>query len=487
VHDELPATPPAPVAPPAPAAPAIPAQRAPQWPEIVAPVYPPPPPPFDPALLTALAAERSKSKRALFVAGAVFLVLALMGTVGVVVIAAHRSVAPAAAVAPTAEATPVTPFDTASAALDAQATALLKGDEKGWLAAVDPAQPKLQQRYHTMYSSLRALGVSQFEYHAFIRDSKEKSATTVAVGVDISYCFSMDSCPEYSSSGWTGPPQIAQSVTLKPVGGHYVITSVGKAAEPNHLQPTPWESGDLVFAQGKRVTVAAPRNEAGHLAAVVAAADKAALVNDRFAGYVGNPQKRYRVYLADDKTWLSWYGGQSENKWVVGYAIPLNEAESDVVLRASQLLGDRKVLETTVQHELGHVVTIGGVHGGGNDRDLWLIEGIAEYIGWSPYPATSSWRRDSVRAAVHGKHPPTTIAAKPLADNASDQAGDAFYGLGHFAADCMAQKFGQRKLFDFVKLTLRDGYGYEQASQEAYGKPFSTVDKACVSWIRAQA
>jgi hypothetical protein len=456
---------------------------------VAVPVYLPAPQPFDPALLTALAAERSKSKRALFIAGALFLVLALVGTLGVVIVAMRRSAvttaAPAAA-APIAEATPATPFDTASAALDAQATALLKGDEKGWLAAVDPAQPKLQARYRTLYNSLRGLGVSQFEYHPFFRDSKEKAATTVSVGVEISYCFSMDSCPNYVDSGWTGPPQIAQSLTLKPVGGHYVITYAGKAAEPNHLQPTPWESGELVFAQGKRVTVAAPRSEASHLAAVVAVADKAALVNDRFAGYVDNPQKRYRVYLADDKTWRSWYGGQNE-KWVVGYAMPLNEAESDVVLRTSQLLGDPRLLETTVQHELGHVVTLGGVHGGDNDRDLWLIEGIAEYIGWSPYPATASWRRASVSAVVHGAHPPTTIAAKPLADNASDQAGDAFYGLGHFAADCMAQKFGQRKLFDFVKLTLREGYGYEQASQEAYGKPFSTVDKACVSWIRAEA
>jgi hypothetical protein len=51
----------------------------------------------------------------------------------------------------------------------------------------------------------------------------------------------------------------------------------------------------------------------------------------------------------------------------------------------------------------------------------------------------------------------------------------------------MATKFGQRKMFDFIKLTLREGYGLDQASQEAYGKPFHTVDKSCVSWIKATA
>jgi hypothetical protein len=442
-------------------------------------------------MAAAMASERSTTKRTLIVGGAIFFVLLLMGTVGIVIAATRHTgtAASATGALPTAAATPATPYDLASTALAAQAAALLKGDQAGWLAAVDPAQPKLQTRYRTMYASLRALGVSQFEYHPFIREGKTPAPSTASLGVDITYCFSMDTCPAYNTSEWYGAPRISQALTLRPLAGHYVITGIADAAEPNHLQPTPWESGELVFAQGKRVTVAAPRSEASHLAQVVAIADKAALVNDRFAGFVGNPQKRYRIFLADPKTWRTWYGGET-NKWVVGFTMPLNEAESDVVLQTGELLADPQLLSTTIQHELGHVVTLGGVHNSNKTddaRNLWLIEGIAEYIGWSPQPATASWRRLSVRAAMHGSHPPTTIAAKPLADNAGAQAGDAFYGLGHFAADCMATKYGQRKLFDFVKYTLRDGYGYEQAAQEAYGKSFSSVDKGCVSWIKSQA
>ena len=467
---------------PYPGNPGIPTQRTPQWPDFAPPTYQYP---YNPAI----AAERTSSKRVLLVAAAVFFVLALLGTVGVVVVAAHRAGVETAAdaAAPTAPKTPATPFDTASAALEAQAAALIKGDEAGWLAVVDPGQSLLRTRYRTMYASLRALGVTQFEYHPFVQESKEKSATTVAMGVDITYCFSLDTCPSYADSEWQGAPRISQSLVLKPIGGRYLITSAAKAKEPNHLQPTPWESGDLVFAQGKRVTVGAPKSEASHLNQVLAIADRAAAVNDRFAVYVNNPQKRYRIYLADNKAWRSWYGGETD-KWIVAYTIPLNEAESDVVLQTSQLLGDSKLMATTIQHELGHVVTLGAVHGGSSDdKNLWLIEGVAEYIGWSPSPATASWRRQSVREAVHGAHPPKSIATKPLADNAGARAGDTFYGLGHFAVDCMATKFGQRKMFEFVKLTLREGYGYEQASQEAYGKPFSSVDKACVSWIKAEA
>jgi hypothetical protein len=441
-------------------------------------------------MAAAMATERSSTRRTLVVGGAIFLVLMLLGTAGIVITAARRAAGSGAAKAiHTTVATPATPFNVASAALDGQAAALLKDDEAGWLAAVDPGQPKLQSRYRTMFRSLRGLGVSQFAYRPYVRDSTDPSPATVALGVDVSYCFSMDTCPPMTGSEWDGAPRITQSLTLKLVGGHYVITEVDEAQKPNHLQPTPWENGELVFAHGKRVTVAAPHSEAAHLNQIVTIADRAALVNDRFAGFVGNPQKRYRIYLADAKTWHTWYGGETNN-WVVGFTMPLNEAESDVVLQTSRLLADPDLLSTTIQHELGHVVTLGGVHNSNRTDDaknLWLIEGIAEYIGWSPRPATASWRRQSVRAAMHGSHPATSIAAKPLANNAGAQAGDAFYGLGHFAADCMATKYGQHALFDFVKFTLREGYGYEQASQEAYGQPFNKVDKDCVRWIRSKA
>lgn len=464
------------------------------WPETRGTVYPQPPfyPTIHPAMAAAVAAERSSSKRALFIAAAMFFALALVGTVSVVIVAARRAGVSAAAAdgnAPIAAATPATAFDTAAVALDKQAAALIKGDETAWLAAVDPAQPKLQARYRSMYASLRGLGVSQFEYHPYIRASKGEAATTVAMGADISYCFSMDTCPGYSdSSPWSGAPRISQALTLKLVGGSYVITDLGKAAEPNHLQPTPWESGDLVFAQGKRVTVAGAPSQAKHLEQVAALADKAASVADRVAGFVGNPQQRYRVFIADNKSWRSWYGGES-GKWTTGLEIPLNRAQSDVVLKMSALR-DRAELARTLQHELGHVATVGGATEE-NDflyrENQWLSEGVAEYVEWSPRGATASYRRTSVRLAVRGSHRPKSIVAKPLSANASDRTIDAFYGLGHFAVDCMAQEFGQRKMFDFIRLRLRLGEDLDRAARHAYGMPFATVDKACVAWIRQRA
>jgi hypothetical protein len=412
-------------------------------------------------------------------------VLVLLGASAAIVL--NRDVEPlapaAAAVAPSsAPPTPQTPDELTSAALKAQAAALIAGDEAGWLAAVDPGQPKLRARYASMYRSLRGLGVSHFTYHSYAPGGIKKG--TVAVRAHVAYCFSRDTCPDYSDYQWEGPPRIAQALTFKQVGGRWVISALGKAAKPNELQPTPWEKGDLVFAHGKRVTVAAAKSQRRHLKRVLALAEKSAAITDRYAAYVKNPQSRYRIYLADDRAWKSWYGGEKD-KWVVGLAVPLNEAGTDTVLRMSEM-DDRQLLSTTIQHEMGHVVTLSGATTRDHAEDRWLSEGIAEYIGWAPKSAAQSWRKSSVRIIFRGNKRLTTMVSKPLGSKASDRAVDAFYGLGHFAADCLAEKYGEKKLFTFVGLALRQDNTYDQASRDAFGKPFATVDKACVSWIKKQ-
>jgi hypothetical protein len=378
-----------------------------------------------------------------------------------------------------APARPLTPSEAADATLEAQAQALLRGDEKGWLAALDPSQAKLRTRYRTMFRSLRAIGVSHFAYRTSA-DTKAGKSGTIGVTAQAEYCFSTDKCPQEDSDG---QPWITQELTFKSVQGTWLITAQTSKKSRKEQQPTPWESGELVLQQGKRVTLIGTSAEKKYFQMVLPVAEKAALVNDRFAGLVGNPQKKYRIYLAGAKQWKTWYGGVTD-KWVIAYAMPLNAAGSDVVINIAQLKNNRQIMASTIQHELGHVVTLGGTDRAGTRGDMWLEEGIAEYIGWYPKPATASWRRESVRAVVQSSKRPKSIAASGLDGDATPAASDAFYGLGHFAADCLARKYGQGALFDFVRLYLREERGLDPASREAFGTPFATVDKACVAWIR---
>jgi len=265
-----------------------------------------------------------------------------------------------------------------------------------------------------------------------------------------------------------------------------VITASVIAADPHVAGPPPWLDGRLVFAEGSRVVLAADPGEAKYLPAVLPMAEKAAALNDKFATTLNATQTRYRVYLAGEKQWHSWYGGVSDD-WAIGVAQPIGQYGVDVVIRIAQLHGDPRELQLTLQHELGHVVTLTGATQAVGIGDAWLAEGVAEYIGWSPLPATRSLRLASVRTVLHSGHRPASMIPALPGRNASLRAGDAFYGLSHFAVDCMAHRYGQAAMFKFVRQILIFGENHNDASRYAYGVPFAKVDKACTTWIRQQA
>lgn len=393
---------------------------------------------------------------------------------------AAAEAAPSDEPAPTASASPATPYDKAVSALDTQAAALVDGDENGWLAAVDA---KLRPRYASLFKNLRGLGVTGLHYEPGIGQPVKGDPTAVAVRVDLVYCFGQDMCPEHPSTDWEKPPRIAQKLTLKAIGGAYVIAAIAAAPKPDFHQPTPWESGDLTFAQGKRVVVAAGAGQQKYLKTVLPVAEKAAGVADHYAQLNGTPQKRYRIFLASEKQWKTWYGGEND-KWAIGLAMPLNKRGIDVIIRTSEM-NDALTLSTTVQHELGHVVTLTGAFQYDAGEDTWLSEGVAEYIGWKPRPAAQSLRRYSVRWQLNRSAPKSMVPVEP-GPSAPARAGDAFYGLSHLAVDCMARQYGEAKMFTFVRLVLSEDNDLDQAARDAYGKPFKTVDKACVAWIRKQ-
>ncbi|GAA2639338.1 hypothetical protein GCM10010436_56940 [Paractinoplanes durhamensis] len=412
-----------------------------------------------------------------------------MFLVGLVVLkpesAPEGAAAAAASAAPApSSAGPATPYDQAVAVLKAQADALISGDEAGWMGAVDASKAALVTKYRMIFRNLRGLGISRFSYQPGLGKPVKGDAAAMAIRVDAVYCFGDDMCPASAATEWAKPPHISQSLTLRAVGGRYVISALGESADADFHQPTPWESTDLVFARGKRVVLAVAKGQEKYLARVLPVAEQAAVVADRYGILNGTPQRDYRIFLAGEKQWKSWYGGEND-EWAIGLALPLNRRGIDVIVRMAEM--DTPVtLRTTVQHELGHVVTLTGAYQMDAAEDTWLSEGIAEYIGWQPKGAAQSFRKYSVRWQFDRAAPKSIVPVRP-GPKAPARAGDAFYGLSHWAADCMAKKYGEPKLFTFVRLVLTEDNSYDQASRDAYGVPFATVDKTCVSWIRQQA
>ncbi len=378
---------------------------------------------------------------------------------------------------------PLTPFEQAQKLLRAQAAALAGGDEKGWLAPLDPANKKMIDRYKIIYRNLRALEISHAEFHAE-KKQDASSGDTVVADIALAYCLSGVNCPSWRRNSWIeGPPQAAYRVTIKPANGKYRITTMTEkgAADGNYLQPAPWDNRALTVLKGKRVIVAGPSSQAKRLKQVLTLAEKAAKAVDKYAGYIKNRQRRYRVYVADEKGWKDWYGGVDQD-WIIGYEIPLNATGGDVILRAKSA-GDQRQLAVTVKHELAHVVTLASGHWETGD-DQWLVEGIAEYIGALPRKPQETGNHDVLAETFRKRGVPKSIAVPSLTAKSDDLTVNTLYAMGHYATACMADRFGERKLMKFTDLVLREAKKPDEASRSAYGKPFATVDKDCLSWIR---
>ena len=371
------------------------------------------------------------------------------------------------------------PVDLIEQALDAQSTALLGGDLPAWLAPVDAP---LQARYTTIFRNMRSLEVTHAEQRMDAMPTARGGQVTVSI--KLAYCFSGVICPAWSDRTDDGSPKLAYKTTWRLANGSYKITKLEKSGDYNHLQPTPWEKDLMVFARGKRVIVAAPAATARHVKRLLPLAEKAAVVADRYARYGGNQQKKYRVFIADKKAWNSWYRGMAP-AYAAGYHLSLNATGGDIVLKADEIMEwTNTEITELIQHEFGHAVTLTGAVNEDEDEDLWLVEGVAEYIGYYPAKPQNSYSRDVMRYVRSERGSLTTIVAEPLDDESDDITVAALYATGHYAAGCMAEKFGEAKMLDFADRVLRYGEELDPASRAVFGKPFTTVDNECVNWIK---
>ena len=381
------------------------------------------------------------------------------------------------------------PHDAVEAMLKAQAEALLRGDEAGYLAPVDKSYTALYDHFRNQFKILRSLRISAWQIMMGIPgvfpQGPGAEDQRVQLDVYVSYCFATPTCPPPSripsdAAQFTYRPKVSQR------GDGYLITGLNQpATDVYSLRPLPWEWDSLVFQDGDRVTVAAPPAQAKRIGEVTTAADRAAKVADRYAQVAGRqPPPRYVVFLAGDKEWKKWLGGQKA-KYAVAYAYQSGKIRSDVVLKMSAL--GRNSIESVLRHEFGHVVTSTGSNDGAAgiyDSEQWITEGIAEYIEYAPQGPTASSNMRAVRSYVQRGKWSSTIELAPLPESASNEAAAVFYGLSHLGISCMASRYGEDKMFQWVMNTLHGDLSHDEAAKKYFGVGFKAVNTTCASYIR---
>lgn len=353
--------------------------------------------------------------------------------------------------------------------LDDQATALLAGDEKGYLAIVDPDNADLVATHKRRFRTLRALGLGVWtqKVSGGLRDAGSRTWT---VTIRISYCFGDPSCRA---------AHVPVESTWKLKNDSLVLAELKNSTEEVN-GPRPWEVDELQAAQGKRAVVAASKNNAWRLREGVRFADRAAAIADRFARWDTAPN-RYVVFLAGPSEWNRWYG-HDQPDWAAAWAVPVSNTATEVVIRTQHVR--QAELEQLLVHELTHVTTLAGKRDGVDASTWWLLEGIAEYAAMGDRPVSAYDALVPTRTFVRTKWNGDPAVSPPGSGASLDEAGGR-YGVAFLAIRRIAQRYGEDAMLDFFGRVVHDDETLDQAATAALGASWTAVKADCARFIRS--
>ncbi|HET6211544.1 MAG TPA: hypothetical protein VFE14_01590, partial [Micromonosporaceae bacterium] len=360
--------------------------------------------------------------------------------------------------------------------LDAQATALLKGDEKGFTAAADPGNAAVLAGLTLRYRSLRAMQISHWRPEVVGVPAKAAGAPDGqwTASLSVPHCFVVVTCEEDGLR--------LESRWVERGGTAYLVSLDASVAGQNG--PRPWEVSELKAAVGTRVVVATTAKYASKLPTLLREAEKAATVADRFAAGGARPD-RYRIFYAGSVEWKKWYNG-NRPQWAAGYAVPTGKTHIDVVLNAAET--PTTFLDDILRHEMSHAASLPGARYQ-DAKNWWLIEGLAEYAEMngkaaSQYDAVAA---GAVRRFVHSGKWDGTVAVTEPADSAPLWEAGARYGVAFLAVRRLVDRYGERKMLDFFQAILHDGTDPATAAPQAFGAAWTSVEADCVSYIKRTA
>ncbi|MEV8512205.1 hypothetical protein [Dactylosporangium sp. NPDC051484] len=339
------------------------------------------------------------------------------------------------------------------ATLSKQSTALLAGDRDGYLTGVGGG---LRDGFTRRFGSLRAMGVQTWK-PTLVDKPAQTTDGTWSVLVRYDYCFGKG-CTQLF-------PQVVQT-SWTVTGDQASIAKYEKSSEP-------WDASALQALTGRRVIVAGAAANAGKLQRVLAKADAAADVADRYARW-DPPPKWYIVYVAGESEWKTWWDNGDIAASYDGYST----GPRGIVMQAAD--STQQWLQILLAHEFGHVVTVGEDYGTADD--WWLVEGIADYISDRDGTAMRG-RLPGVRRFVKkGWNGSITLGPPPT--TASGEEIDARYGIALIAVTCLSKKFGEPKMLDFFGEVVRKNMPLASASTSVLGSEWTGVASACATQVR---
>lgn len=359
-------------------------------------------------------------------------------------------------------------------ALGEQASALLAGDETRFMAVADGGNATVRNDLALRFRGLRALNVTQWKPGVAGLPTPVAGAsgrTEWQADLSLRHCFVEPACePE--------PLEVATRWVERD-GKAYLVDVDASDLEQNG--PRPWELSELKVSVGRRAVVVTTEKYAVQLPALLADAEQAAVLADRFV-VGGKRPDRYHVFLAGPAEWRQWYS-RDLPAWAAGYAVSTSARRMDVVLNAAEVASGE--MPHIMRHELSHAASLRGARHQ-TPGNWWLIEGLAEHAEFHGQSAT---RHDAVSAGAvrrfvrSGGWDGAVTVAGPNESAPGWEAG-ARYGIAFLTVRRLVERYGEAKLLAFYQAVVHDGKPFAEAASAAFGADWAAVQADCVSYLK---
>lgn len=399
----------------------------------------------------------------------------------------------------------------AAAILARRGRAVLAHDEAAFLADLDPSQPALRVQQAAIYEGLTKLAFTQFSYepNGVSFDPSGHGTghgpTTYIAGV----------VATHQLKGYdTGPVVEAMAVTFVNRNHRWWFASDRDVDDqlPAAGHAEPWDDGQVGVAHGKYSLVIGQARDDATLRQVATAVDSAVSDDLRFWP-AGDGTTRWDgrvvVYLPRlQREFTSLFRGSKQSAdGVAAVAIPVREqvtfdaygngrahgtvTGSRIIINPKYFRPKSAFFAVVLRHEVSHVAAEPIT---ANGTPTWLVEGLAEYVGWRQSVPSRTFFARGVDArtaeAINAHTYRLTLPASGTFYLGSSGAIAARYTAGFLVCAYIQHRYGETKLKAFASrmgaatTAAREKPVLKSALQKTFGLTPSGLEGGVTSWMR---
>jgi hypothetical protein len=395
------------------------------------------------------------------------------------------------------------------AILDRRSAAVQTHDEAEFLADLDPTDAALRIQQSLIYAGLAKVTFSAFGYHdAGIDEPTYGLTVKYGAKVHVAAVVATHQLAGYD----TGPVAEAEAVTFVYRSGRWWFASDrdDDADLPAAGHAEPWDDGEVGVAKGRRSLVIGQGATQSTLTKVAAAVDQAVDADRKFWP-VGSGRTmwagRVVVYLPRaEREFSSLFAGTKQTAdGVVAVAIPVyNRVDfesggrgfgdvngSRIIINPKYFKPTSSFFKVVLRHEVSHVAAEGITAAG---TPSWLVEGLAEYVGWRQTDPSRTFFARGVdgrtATAINARSYHVRLPASGTFYVGTPAAIEARYTTGFLVCAYIQHRYGEAKLKVFATQMgaatspSKEPSVLKLALHKTFGLTATQLQNSATSWLR---